>query len=271
MKNIVFKSILYAAFVLSNPLQASAPLHPLTPKIIDSISKSANAQGAADALCRQGGLLRGSGLTAGNNCKTPIIALFYVTACSDYIGAQDAKCYKNSTAVLSKNQTSPQNALASAAHDLEAAAKTQGTNANALLCKPDRAKLPYSLRTIADRVCRPFQLLLEEQAKQIEGLQVEERYLELLEAPLSRAPKEILARSTRDVRLDLKDIKGKIASFLKRTHVRETLSANDQHELRGLMLQSTTFIDKLETMGIRVNEQRQFIEILINGVWTTMH
>lgn len=270
MKNIFFKSIVYAAFALNSPLQASTPLHPLTPKIIESISRAANAQGAADALCRQGGLLRGSGFTAGNNCKVPIIALFYVTACADYIGAQDAKCYKNATATLSKNQTSPQNALASAAHDLETAAKTQGSNANALLCTPDRTKLPYSLRAIADRVCKPFKMLIEEQAKQIEDLQVEERYLELLEAPLARAPKEILARSARDVNKDLKDIKGKIASFIKRTHGRETLSENDQLELRGLMQQSTTFISKLETMGMRVNEQRHVIEILVNGNWTTM-
>lgn len=270
MKNIILKSILSVTLTLTTPLHASTPLHPLTPKIIDTISKSANAQGATDALCRQGGLIRGSGLTAGNNCKTPIIALFFVSTCSDYLGAQDSKCYKNASAVLSKNQPSPQTALASAPHDLETAAKQKGTNANALLCTPDRTKLPYSLRTIADRVCRPFQLLLDEQAKKIEGLQVEERYLELLEKPLERAPKEILARSVRDVNKDLKDIKGKISAFLKRTHAREALSPDDDTELRGLMLQSTTFIDKLETMGIRVNEERHVIEILVNGTWTTM-
>lgn len=247
-------------------------LHPLTSKIVDAISKAPSAKAAGDTLCGQKGILRGSGLSAGNNCKVQIFALLYVSACKDYPGAKDAKCYKNAETTLGRNQASPEAAMENARLDLMNAARARGTNANMLLCGPDRTKVPLSLRPISDEVCRPFKLLLDADDQLIKQLQDDEHYLELMEGPLKRAPKEILARSARDVNKDLQDLKGKIANYIRVTHQQETLSATDKVGIQGLLRLSDDFIRKLETMGIRYNKDRNVVEVLNDQTkaWMTM-
>ncbi|MBA4749354.1 MAG: hypothetical protein H2057_01915 [Alphaproteobacteria bacterium] len=273
MKKNLIRTALFAVVALAGYMPVNAAqLHPLTSKIVDVISKSADANAARDALCGQKGILRGSGFSAGDNCKIQIFALFYVTACKDYPGAKEAKCYKNAESTLGRNQASPAAALENASLDFMNAARARGTNADTLLCKPDRTKLPLSLRPMADEVCRPFKLLFDEDDGLIKQLQDDEHYLELMEGPLKRAPKEILSRSARDVNKDLQDLKGKIANYIRVTHQQETLSANDKVGIQGLLRLSDDFIKKLETMGIRYNKDRNVVEVLNDQTkaWMTM-
>jgi hypothetical protein len=270
---------------------ATAALHPHTANIIKAIKNAPDAYQVQEVLCGQGGVLREKGLSAGEKCRIPAFALVFTVGCSTYPGEEDSKCSKNAKQALSKD-LSKNRMPVDAVEALTKAVKTQGTNAEAILCSSPREKLPGKLKMVADEACgtsmnverlsvlqapsvsqpkivksppsgRAFHLLIPSQAKMIEDLEKDKVFLEKLQKPLERMPKEILARSARDVNKDLRDILQKISAYINQTKSVEILSRNEEIEGQGLLLQSDPFIKKIETMGIRLNPVTGNVEKLI--------
>lgn len=282
MRKIVLISIAACALLAKN-VDATAALHPYTTDIIKAITNAPDAYQVQEALCGKERLLREKGRLAGEKCRFPAFALIFTVGCSNYPGADDSKCHKNAQQALAT--TSSKNGMpVDAVKVLIEAAQTQGTNAQAILCTPPREKLPGKLKIVADEACkmsknavtspqlkvaplapsgRAFRLLIPSQAKMIEDLERDKMFLEKVQKPLARMPQEILARSARDVNKDLGDLLQKISSYLNQTSSSETLSSDDVMQGQGHLLQSESFIKKLETMGIRVNPTTGNVEKLI--------
>lgn len=258
---------------------AKAALHPHTANVMNAIKNAPDAYHVQEALCGQGGVLREKGILAGKKCEIPAFALIFKVACNKYPGAEESNCGKNADKALSTNGNMMSDDAAADA--LKKSAQTKGTNAEAILCTSPRDKLPRTLKVVADAVCgtsgavplstgamplpgRAFTLLIPAQAKMIEALMADKAQLEKFQKPLERMPRETLALSTRDVNKDLRDILQKISRFLDQTKSMETLSKNDELQVQALLMQSSPFIEKLGTMGIRLNPTTGNVERLIH-------
>lgn len=109
-----------------------------------------SAKDSADAkskICLKKGILRGSGLFAGNQCKKDVVAQPFLITCQSDRDTMTSNCAKNA-----KSQTK------SASLDFLATAFGKsaggiGTDANAILCKSDLTRLPPELKAIANKSC----------------------------------------------------------------------------------------------------------------------
>ncbi|MGN6671240.1 MAG: hypothetical protein ACTHJ4_06865 [Candidatus Nucleicultricaceae bacterium] len=137
-------------------------IYPLTNQMINAIKTAPGAELAKDLLCEQGGIIRGSGLSAGNNCKLQDFARVALVACHDYKKGTDSfkgsKCEKKAAEVsITEVQRASESLKAAVTADVQYV-----TNANLLICGPKelgdkiseyRAKLPAGLKKIADVAC----------------------------------------------------------------------------------------------------------------------
>lgn len=280
----IFLISITACTLFAGSGEATAALHPYAANIIKAIQNAPDAYHVQEALCGQGGVLREKGLSAGEKCRIPAFALIFTVGCSYYPRAEDSKCSKNAIQALSKDLA--KNGMpVDAVKALTEATKTPGTNAEAILCSVAREKLPGRLKMVADAACgtptnvaplsqpkeapplpsnRAFHLLIPSQAKMIEDLEKDKTFLEKIQKPLERMPKDILARSARDVNKDLRDVLQKISAYLNQTKLFETLSRDDEMVGNGLLLQSGSLIKKIETMGVRLNPTTGYVERLIH-------
>lgn len=143
--------------------ETATKIYPITNQMVEAIKNAADANAALDALCKQHGLVRGSGFTAGNMCKLQDFARLAVAACSGYSKGKDtfkgSNCEKKAAGV---SVTDPQRA----ADGMKAAVEAKVsylTNARLFICGPEalgaagletyRSKLPARLKTIADQSC----------------------------------------------------------------------------------------------------------------------
>ena len=141
---------------------ASTKIYPISTAMVMTIKNAPDADAARAALCGSKGVIRGSGFSAGDNCKLQDFARVAVVACSGYVSGSDSfttsKCAKNAAAVSITD-------VQKAADSLSLAVKADvayTTNAKFLICGPEtlgdqtasyRAKLPAGLKAIADKSC----------------------------------------------------------------------------------------------------------------------
>ncbi|MBA4749355.1 MAG: hypothetical protein H2057_01920 [Alphaproteobacteria bacterium] len=136
-------------------------IHPLSNAMVAIINNAPDANAATQELCKQKGVLRGSGFSAGNNCKLQDLARVAVVACTGFRSGSDtfagSNCAKEATKVGITE-------VARAADALRLAVRADvayTTNAKFLICGPDnlpdvtayRRKLPAGLRAISDAAC----------------------------------------------------------------------------------------------------------------------
>lgn len=141
---------------------ASTSIYPISRAMVDTIKNAPDAAAARTALCGSKSVIRGSGISAGNNCKLQDFARVAVVACSGYASGGDSfassKCAKNAAAVSITDAQKAADALSLAVK----ADVSYTTNAKFLICGPEslgdqtasyRAKLPSGLKAIADKSC----------------------------------------------------------------------------------------------------------------------
>ncbi|MBX9977569.1 MAG: patatin-like phospholipase family protein, partial [Alphaproteobacteria bacterium] len=133
------------SFTLAQP--GMALLDSLTPQIVEIINKASQPEDAKKKICSKQGILRGSGLFAGNNCKKTVFAQLFKIMCSDDADAMKSKCADKASSATSKAD------IASLAAAFGKSAKAIGTDAEAILCKTPRNKLPLALKPLADNNC----------------------------------------------------------------------------------------------------------------------
>ena len=117
--------------------------HPLTVETMGAINNAKDAKEAQELLCRQKGIYRGSGLSAGNKCKLQDAARLIAVICGNFEGFWDSNCGKNI-----KKDTDPK-----VAHRyIKNAIKDNFPN-TVVYCDLPREKLPGDLMAIANEAC----------------------------------------------------------------------------------------------------------------------
>lgn len=146
-KALAYLSLLCVMGLLSLSTKAYAVLDSVTPKIVAMINQSTSPEDAKNKLCLKKGVLRGDGLSAGKQCKKDTFAQIFQIVCAGDPDAMASKCAKNAK---SQTKSSDNTALGQM---LGRSAKAIGTDAEAILCKVDKNKLPKELKVIADASC----------------------------------------------------------------------------------------------------------------------
>lgn len=151
MKTQIIKKITLYGLILfglvAMPRESYAILDKATPDVVSLIKNAKDPSDAKSKICLKKGLLRGDGLSAGNQCKKTDFAQIFMVACQDDSDAMASKCAKNAKSLTKSMDL---NAITTA---LGKSAGGIGTDANAILCKSDLSKLPPSLKVIADKSC----------------------------------------------------------------------------------------------------------------------
>lgn len=161
-KNILLSTALTGVLIIGShqELRATeANIFPITNQMVNSIDKATTPAAAQEALCKQGGDVRGSGSTAGNLCLKQDFARIARILCNDYAAFKDSKCDQNAI----KQQITDVQKAADAVKALLQAKVSYETNVGRLICGPKewdparlasyRAKLPPVVKKIADESC----------------------------------------------------------------------------------------------------------------------
>lgn len=163
--NALVATTLFGLLMVQSNQQVGAQeskIHPISNQMVAAIIKAPDAKAAKEALCGQGGLIRGSGSTAGGRCILQDFAAVAILSCHDYVNGRDAfkdsKCAQNSRKVGIDD-------LQRAAVTLKSGVQADVpylTNTKLLICGPEslgaglasyRNKLPAELKKIADVAC----------------------------------------------------------------------------------------------------------------------
>ncbi len=162
-KNIILGTALAAVLMNGqqgvNAAESVTKIHPLTSKMVISVKDAPSAAAALENLCKQGGVIRGSGFSAGDNCKLQDFARIALAACDGYSKGKDSfkgsKCQKKADGVSINDVQKAVDSLTQAV----TANVPYLTNARLFICGPEelgdgvmayRAKLPGRLKSIAD-------------------------------------------------------------------------------------------------------------------------
>ena len=136
-------------------------IHPLSRAMVAIVDNAPSAAAATQELCKQKGILRGSGFSAGNNCKIQDLARVAVVACSGYKNGSDTFAGSNCAKEAAKVGISEVQRAADALRLAVQADVSYTTNAKFLICGPEsvsnvaayRSKLPDGLRKISEVAC----------------------------------------------------------------------------------------------------------------------
>lgn len=136
-------------------------IHPLSHAMVAIINNAPSAAVATQELCKQKGVLRGSGFSAGNNCKLQDLARVAVVTCSGYKNGADAFAGSNCAKEATKVGITEVQRAADALRLAVQADVSYTTNAKFLICGPEsvgnvaayRSKLPEGLRKISEVAC----------------------------------------------------------------------------------------------------------------------
>lgn len=156
LKGMLLSCVLLISSYQETRAEEATPPHiyTVTNDMVNAVKNAPNAAAALDALCGQGGVIRGSGWSAGNTCKLQDFARVAVMACQGYGKGKDtfgsSKCAQNINKVLGAR------GINSAKIYIEDSIKQQYTNVTTFVCDTTpgyRDKLPAGLKLIAANFC----------------------------------------------------------------------------------------------------------------------
>lgn len=159
-KNFLKGVLLNCVLLMSNNQQTLAAetgqphIYPITNQMVDAVKKAPNAAAALDALCGQGGVIRGSGLNAGNTCKLQDFARVAVMACKGYVRGKDT--FESSKCSFNINKVLGSQGRDSAPIYIKDSVEKKYSNITTFVCDTTpgyRDKLPAGLKAIAVNFC----------------------------------------------------------------------------------------------------------------------
>lgn len=134
---------------------ASKNMPPIIAQMLSAINSARDGKQAQENLCKQGGVIRGSGLSAGENCRGQDFGRIIAVICKGYTGFESSKCWNNVKGSIAADKA------AEFLSNAVGAGYERPNIASALVCTPKRDKLPAGLRSIADQQCRAEEALKE--------------------------------------------------------------------------------------------------------------
>lgn len=133
---------------------AQPHIYPITNQMVKAVKTAPNAAAALDVLCGQGGVMRGSGRSAGDACKLQDFARVALMTCQGYAKGKDAfansKCDQNINKVLGAHGRNTAKTF------IEDSVKQKYPNVTTFVCDATpgyRDKLPAGLKLIAASFC----------------------------------------------------------------------------------------------------------------------